>query len=600
MPDSKSLHVDADILIVDDNAVNVELLISLLEDEGYQQLQGLTDPAEAIAQVKRKPPDLILLDIRMPKMSGFDVMTELNRQLGEQAPAVIVLTAQIDDETRYKALECGAQDFLTKPFDAVEVLKRIHNTLNLQRLMTRRSEKANELEALVSQRTVQLKKLSTSDPVTGLPNRRALMSHLDTCLSEQDAFAVFFIQFEDIQDFAGLHGYLLADQLMLQMAVNSKNLALSLNGYLAVWNYDQWVMVCDNVQHYNQAEAIANQLLSFLSQPIAIDGMNVKLTLRIGACGSQEGLISAEQLLRQAALALPNNIGQWRCFEASIEKALQRKLGLRDALRAAIEKDELYLMYQPKVDLQDKRICGVEALLRWESQEFGRVSPAEFIPIAEASGEIIKLGDWVIEQALADLVIWREQHRVSQDFSIAINVASEQLMQLGFAQSLINKLEKARIPASVIEIEVTESGLMRDMELALTQLVALQEAGFSVAIDDFGTGYSSLAYLKKLPISVLKVDRAFIMDLHTNTQDQNLARTVIDMARHFNFKTVAEGVELPEQLTILQHMGCHLIQGFLFSPPLKGQALMALLEPVIMEKMMAPLHIQGDDHESAH
>ena len=592
MADIKPIHADAEILVVDDNSVNVELLISLLEDEGYHHLVGFTDPRQAIDRVINQVPDLILLDIRMPNISGFDVMTELKRNLGDQAPAVIVLTAQIDDETRYKALECGAQDFLTKPFDSVEVLKRIHNTLNLQRLMTSRSERAKELEALVSQRTAQLKHLSTSDPVTHLPNRRALMSYLDDRLSMATPLAVFFIQFDDIQEISSLHGYSLVDQLMLDMAKKSQTLKLSPRDYLAVWNYDQWVMVCE-VQNYQQADTVAQHLLKVLSQNTSIDGVSFNLEIRIGACGNQEKPLSGAQLLRQASLALPTEARQWRCFDAEIEKVFQRKIGIRNALRRAVDKNELYLMYQPKVDLLQKSISGVEALLRWESPEFGRVSPAEFIPIAEESGEIINLGEWVLDQAINDLNSWREQKHVADHFSMAINIASEQLMQPGFALSLINKVKHLNVPAQLIELEVTESGLMRDMELALTQLSLLRESGFSIAIDDFGTGYSSLAYLKKLPISVLKVDRAFVMDIHTNDQDQNLARTVIDMARHFNFKTVAEGVETPEQLVILQQMGCHLIQGFLFSPPLKSQALMKLLEPVMLKKIMTPFSSLG-------
>ena len=594
MTDNDNLvHNDADILIVDDKLVNVELLISLLEDEGYHQLQGFTDPSEAIQRIKTQIPDLVLLDIRMPNISGFEVMTELKQSLGDEAPAVIVLTAQIDDETRYRALECGAQDFLTKPFDSVEALKRIHNTLNLQRLLTSRSEKANELEVLVNQRTAQLKELSNSDPVTNLPNRRALISHLDERLSKANPLVAFFLQFDDVQELSSLHGYSIVDHFMREKAKKSRSLTLSSHEYLAVWNYDQWVVICD-VQSYQHAEKIAHNLLQFFSETITIDGVNINLSVRIGACGNREKPFSSVQLLRQASLALPNEIGQWRCFDATIEKALQRKIGLRDALRSAAENSELHLMYQPKINLERRSIIGAEALLRWESAVFGRVSPGEFIPIAEVSGAIIQLGEWVIDQAISDLKQWREQNLVSEDFSIAINVASEQIMQPSFAQSLIHKIQQVNIPAKVIELEVTESGLMSDMELALTQLLILRDAGFSIAIDDFGTGYSSLAYLKKLPISVLKVDQAFVRDLHINSQDQKLARTVIDMAHHFSFKTVAEGVETLEQLDILHKMGCDIVQGFLFSPPLKSQNLMSLIGPSMINKMMAPLSLLDD------
>lgn len=284
-----------------------------------------------------------------------------------------------------------------------------------------------------------------------------------------------------------------------------------------------------------------------------------------------------DQLIRMAALALPSQTGCWQGYDDQLEQRLQRKIGLRNALRSALEQNELHLMYQPKVDIRRKRITGAEALLRWDSPDYGRISPAEFIPLAEAGGDIVPVGAWVIEGAVAALVRWRRLEQVDDDFSVAVNVASLQLAQPNFARWLMDRVSAAGLPPRCLEIEVTESGLMQDMELALRQLEALHRAGFRVAIDDFGTGYSSLAYLRKLPISVLKIDRAFTRELETNIQDQKLTETVIAMAGHFGFSTVAEGVEHEAQFTRLQAMGCDQVQGFMFAPPLKEDRLLELI-----------------------
>jgi EAL domain-containing protein (putative c-di-GMP-specific phosphodiesterase class I) len=233
----------------------------------------------------------------------------------------------------------------------------------------------------------------------------------------------------------------------------------------------------------------------------------------------------------------------------------------------------MFLVYQPKVDLRSGRVVGAEALLRWVHPELGFVSPAEFIPLAEASGEILRLGDWVLDRTIRQLESWFASDSLPRDFSLAVNVATLQLMQPDFAERLLARLQRSALPPGAVEVEVTESGLMQDVELARRQLQALASEGIRIAIDDFGTGYSSLAYLKTLPVSVLKIDRAFVNDIDNNLQDLRLAETVVQMARNFGFTTVAEGVERAEHTGRLLEIGCQLAQGYWYSPPLRAEAL---------------------------
>lgn len=571
-----SLFSTADILVVDDNPVNVELLMDLLEDEGYITVEGMTDPLQVEARIHSKRPDLILLDIRMPKLNGLELLERLNTTWGEQVPAVIVLTAQIDEETRHQALQLGAQDFLTKPFNHIEVLQRIHNTLQLQRLLNERSEKANLLETLVTERTRELKILSRQDPLTGLANRQVILETIEQLRSDTADVLTFFIALEGLDDIGRLHGYDIMDQALCALSTHIQQLTDLPIRLLGVWSTDQWVVLCSAEATQNQAESIAVRLLEALQAPLYLRQLCVSVRARIGvSCASLKR--SPEQVVRTAAVALPADDSQWQSYNQDLEENLQRISQLSDALYVAIENNELHLLYQPKVDVRSGAVKGVEALLRWDSPDFGRVSPVEFIPIAEAKGYIITIGKWVALQAIDALVRWREQQAVGEHFTVAINVASAQLMQPDFADWLITATEQAGLPAYSLEIEVTESGLMHDMQLAMQQLERLAAAGFGIAIDDFGTGYSSLAYLKVLPVSVIKIDRAFISEMHINTQDQRLTHTVIDMARNFQFATVAEGVEELEQFKLLQAMGCDLIQGYLFAPPLKEQMMLQLV-----------------------
>lgn len=338
---------------------------------------------------------------------------------------------------------------------------------------------------------------------------------------------------------------------------------------LGVWNSSKWLLISQQPIEEDAAAAQARSILRCISQPFAIDQVQVHLDARIGISHSGMPHQSAEHLLRLASLALPDSSSGWRLYHASIEDDLQRRIRLHEALRVALDRQQFFLVYQPKIDLCSGKVIGAEALLRWVHPELGFISPVDFIPMAEASGEILRIGDWVIDQAVRQLEAWLAAGQVIPSFRLAVNVSVQQLTQPDFARKLLKRLLDSRLPAGALEVEVTESGLMENVELAREQLKLLARHRVSVAIDDFGTGHSSLAYLKTLPVSVLKIDRAFVSNMDTEPQDQRLAETVIDMARNFGCITVAEGVEKPEQAAMLQGMGCEMAQGYWYSPPLK-------------------------------
>ena len=571
MPKIPLVYKDADILVLDDNPINVELLVQLLEDYGYRGVRGETDPRRLDDLLKAGMPDLLLLDIRMPHINGYQVLERLKTHWKNLAPPVIVLSAQTDPDTRLQALNLGARDFLPKPFDRFEVLQRIHNTLELHFLLRERSSRAELLEELVTQRTADLHRLSLTDPLTERPNRRGLLE----LLQQGREAVVYFIVLEGMDDIARVHGYGVAEALSRAVGERLQQLPGSQRRQLGVWGGNEWLLLeFDGISEQDIARR-ANKLVTAGSQAFEVEHLLLYLKVRIGVSHSNFTHQSPEHLVRLASMALPTEHNCWQCYQPLLEQELLALNRRRQALHAAIDNQELFLVYQPKVNLHSGRVIGAEALLRWIHPELGFVSPVDFIPIAEASGDILRLGDWVIDTVIRQLECWLEQELVAADFKVAVNVAALQLMQPGFADQLITRLQQSRLPQGALEVEVTESGLMQNMELALSQLQQLAEQGISIAIDDFGTGYSSLAYLKLMPVTVLKIDRAFIDEMDTECQDRRLVETVINMARNLGCVTVAEGVERVEHIDLLKTMGCILVQGYWYSPPLKPAAFIA-------------------------
>ncbi|MBV2135004.1 EAL domain-containing protein [Pseudomonas sp. MAP12] len=567
MPVTANGYRDARILVLDDNPNNVELLLDLLDEHGYGNVRGLCEPRQLAALLEQGLPDLLLLDIRMPHLSGLQVLDQLRTRWGEQAPPVIVLSAQTDLETRLEALARGARDFVGKPFDQQEVLQRIHNTLEVHFLLRERSDQALLLGHLVDERTAEIQRLSFQDPVTALPNRPALLASLAQAAARGQALTLCHLALDGLDEVARLHGTRSSETLARHLRERLRQ-QLGSEASIAVWSSHEWVIhqpLLDDAELARRCRLI----LDCAGAAFSFEHLLIRLGARLGVSHSHMPHDDADHLVRLAALAVPEERDQWRLYQASLEAELQQRTRCRQALHEALARDQLFLVYQPKIDLRNGRVLGAEALLRWVHPELGFVSPAEFIPMAEASGDILPIGDWVIDRAIHQLEAWRDTGEVAADFSLAVNVAPLQLMQDDFATRLLERLSASTLPLGALEIEVTETGLVQDVQLARHQLQRLAEHGLSIAIDDFGTGHSSLAYLKTLPVSVLKIDRTFVSQMDTDPQDQRLAETVIDMARNFGCITVAEGVEKPEQAEMLQAMGCELAQGYWYSPPLK-------------------------------
>lgn len=562
---------DKRILGVDDHVANIDLMVDLLDEHGFTEVTGLEDARRVVEQCRALSPDLLLLDIRMPHMDGYAVIDALHRELGEATPPIIVLTAQIDDETRQRALALGVRDFLTKPFKHDEVIQRIENALRVEQRYEQRDDEAQALERLVEARTHELEVQSRTDSVTGLINRRGILQRLTAMQSAGGPVGVIFITVGGLDEVALLHCHTTADQLIERLAA-IMGASHDARAALGRWGGNEFVLLTPEADPAS-LEHTAHQLHACVADDIAVGDLLLPVTLRMGMSVASESM-DPNRLVQMAALAIPplSHRIRTRMYDAGIEAAERHRLTLQQALRGAHERGEMHLAFQPKIRLSDGRIIGAEALLRWIRPDDGPVSPGVFIPMAEASGEILAIGDWVIDQAIEYATRWRTHAWAEGAFDLALNVAARQLAQPRFAARLIARLQTAGLPTDRISLEITESGLMEDLSHARAQLQQLDAHGVNVAIDDFGTGHSSLAYLRDLRFSTLKIDRAFVMELPENAVDRELAETITGLAHGFGCHVVAEGVETAAQAEYLQTIGCETAQGFLYARPMDAAA----------------------------
>ena len=562
------------VLVVDDNAANAELLLDLLDDHGFTNVHGISDPRQVLAHCVKYKPDLLLLDIRTPFLNGYAIIDQLQQHFLHQMPPTIVLTAQIDDETRHRVLNMGVRDFITKPFLHEEVLQRIRNTLTLEHRYQVRDQQAETLERMVAKRTQQLDHQSRTDPITQLPNRRGLMQTLREASIGNSPTGLLFIVLDHLDEAVRLHGYGIADQLVRHISQTLYS-QLDSGSVLGLWGGSELLAITQCTDQPT-LERLAAQLLGSFEQDQALDDLLIPLNARIGISWTTE-FFNIERLVHMAALALPqkNSPQRIQSYNATLEAQQRHRLNLQQAIRGATQRGEMSLVFQPKISLTTQEIIGAEALLRWHHPELGHISPGDFIPLAEASGDILAIGDWVLEETMRHIVAWRRQGILNDCFHIAVNVAARQLTRKDFAQKLLDRLATYGIPERFFALEVTESGLLSDMHNARIQLAHLAKMNVAVAIDDFGTGYSSLAYIQTLPFSTLKIDRAFVMDIDKSPVDRQLANMITQLAHAVGCDVVAEGIETASQAAYLHSIGCEAAQGYYYARPLPADDFVA-------------------------
>lgn len=429
----------------------------------------------------------------------------------------------------------------------------------------------------------RITRLSRYDTLTGLPNREMFLSLLNSALDgarrQRGMLGVFCVGLDDFKSINDQYGFSAGDQLLqitAERLMSNERDNLINAGRLGA---DQFVVIQGNISETYQAAAMADWLRHEISRPVSVGGTEFSVTATIGIAIYPDDALQSDKLLQKSeqsmTLAKSDGRNHFQFYVASVDQAIRDRKHLERDLDLALANHQLHLLYQPQVDMESRRVTGVEALLRWKHPERGYISPDEFIPLAELNHSVIDIGHWVLDEACRQAKAWMDEGHALR---MSVNLSPVQLRQDNIVEVVMGLLRQHDLPPSRLELEVTETSFMQNLDDAIGKLSRLRDEGVRIAVDDFGTGYSSLTYLKRLPVHHLKIDKQFIRDLLANEEDTQIANTIIDLGKSLNLEVIAEGVETEEQSLYLIHRGCHMAQGFHFSKPVDTKAVMAFMK----------------------
>jgi diguanylate cyclase (GGDEF)-like protein len=590
------------ILIIEDETAIRELISELLFLEDFEVVEA-ANGKEGIAIAQSVLPDLIICDVMMPEIDGHGVLQALQKNPQTVSIPFIFLTAKgTRQDVRY-AMNLGADDYLIKPFANDELLEVIQIRLRKKEIINQQY-----IEKLAENKE-KINHLLYHDVLTNLPNQLSLRENFETLIaphknksnnpsSDAENSADFygicliilsFERFSRINDHLGYEG---GNQL-LKEAVERIQATVGQLGAITRLNSNEFVIVLtpselSNLPSNPSATNLKNNSIHFskilvdaFSSPFFTHTQEIICPIILGIALYPLHGNNLDQLLqcaRKAKDSIKNQGGNlYQLYHPSLEKKTSvNLLDLERDLRHALERNEFVVYYQPQINAQTRKIVCAEALVRWDHPEKGRISPYIFIPIAEATGLIQGIGEWVLEKSCEQLKSW---HKLGLDsIRIAVNLSARQFNQANLGQWLADLFQRHQIDPNKIELELTESTLVDDIPRSIEQLHQLKSVGIKVAMDDFGTGYSSLSYLQQFPFDILKIDQCFIQKINQNPKNAAIAQAIITMAHQLNLRVVAEGVETTEELTFVHENNCDEIQGYLFSEPITSEEFTQLLQ----------------------
>lgn len=434
---------------------------------------------------------------------------------------------------------------------------------------------------------MRLEHLAMHDSLTGLPNRRYMLKMIsDQILPEgvpPPQIAVLYFDLDFFKSVNDTHGHDMGDRCLIEVARRIQA-ELPLDDIVSRFGGDEFVILTH--ASVEDARERAGRLLQALAQPIVVDDIVVKLHGSIGIASLLPTHRTPSALIRDADAAMYQAKERGRnrieAFNAALQVSATRRAQMDVALRFALERNELTLVYQPQVTLADGRLCGFELLMRWNSPQYGEIKPDDFIPIAERSGMVVPIGLWALEQACVQLKKWHQDYPRQTPVTLGVNVSMRQLVHSSFIGEVAQILIRTGVAPECIELELTESSAMANPQQTIENLSKLKSLGLRLALDDFGTGYSSLAYLQRLPIDVLKIDRAFARGLGRDNNDAGIVQMILTLAQLLDLETIAEGVETAEQVAVLRRLGCRMGQGYFFSagvPAAQAEHMLAANRP---------------------
>jgi len=555
------------LLLVEDNPGDAVLVREMLRSalaEGFEFAHAAR-LSEGIDHLSGGGTACVLLDLSLPDADGLEAVTRV--QAAAPDVPIVVLTGLDDERLALNAVQEGAQDYLIKG--------RVDDHLISRSIRYAIERKRAEVE---------LAHQALHDPLTGLPNRALFLDRLELALARvqrrPSAVAVLFLDLDRFKVINDSLGHETGDRLLVDLAARLQAV-LRPGDTVARFGGDEFTILCDDIDGERDAIVIAERVGEAVAAPFVIEESEAFLTASVGIAMAEGVETRPEALIRDADAAMyrakEKGKSRYELFDEVMRARAVERLQVENALHRAIERGELRVHYQPMVELASGLVVGIEALVRWQHPERGLLQPGQFVPLAEETGQVAELGEWVLREACAQHRRWCEEHPEASELRLSVNLSARQLQQPDLVADVVSALRDTEMDAAKRCLEITESVVVQETDAAIQGLEALREQGVLIAIDDFGTGYSSLRLLKGVPADQLKIDRSFVAGLGTDPQDTPIVRTVISLAEALGLDAVAEGVETSEQLAELRQAGCRFAQGFHFARPAAAERISALL-----------------------
>ena len=575
MNSDNQTHVAATVLVVDDDPGARLLVGSALEVAGFRVITA-ADGVSAMEEFHAHPADCVVLDVVMPGMSGFDVCRALRAMPSSRHVPILMQTSLDDMQSVQRAYNAGATDFSSKGINPMLLAERV-------KFLVRAKETQDQLR----ESEARVRYLAYYDPLTGLPNRQRLLQILEQQVEwanpRHRGLAVLMIDVDNFSRINDTQGQAVGDSLLKEIAhrlqlclrdterASQEESADEITDWVARTGGDEFALALPGVSTTDSVQAVAQRVQSALARPFVFAQQEIPLSATIGVSMFPGDASTAEALIKNADAAMHHGKkaghGRLEFFKKSISTRAAKHLSMEADLRKALERSEFTLHYQPRLGVEGMRVEAVEALLRWWHPQRGFVSPDEFIPLAEQSGLIVEIGDWVLREACAQARRWRDAG--AHAWQVAVNVSGVQFRDGSLVERVSRAIDAAGIAPRMIELEFTEGALIEYSAVVSKAVKALKELGVATALDDFGTGYSSLSYLRHFPIDTLKIDRVFVRDIVSKSGgNAPLVDAIIAMAKSLGLDTVAEGVETEAQWHYLKSRHANQVQGFLFCRPL--------------------------------
>lgn len=559
------------ILVIDDEPDNFDVVEMLLSDQGYQFYYA-TNGEAAIGSLGLFQPNVILLDVMMPGMDGIEVCRRIKAMPRWESIPIIMVTALTTKTDLARCLLAGADDFISKPVNRLELTARVRSMLRIHQQYQQLATFNARLETMVQQRTAELQTIILQDALTQLSTRASLVQRLAQLIQvKSSSFALVYLDCDQFKLVNGSFGHAVGDQLLVAIAQRLQQL-LRTTDMLARIGADEFCFLLHPIDSQTDLEQLIATILQSFTAPFSVANCEIFLTACLGIALSNPDYQNPEEPLQDADTAMYQaklrGKGSYQIFDRQMHLAMLNRLMLENALQRALEQQQIITYYQPIIDLQTQKLVGFEALVRWQHPVNGLIPPGEFIPSMETTGLIVPVGMAVLKQAAEQLQRWHQQGWT--ELSMSVNLSVRQFSCPTLLADIDQILAETGVNPGLLKLEITESAIMDNAEMAIDLTQNLRSRSIQISIDDFGTGYSSLGYLHRFPIDNLKIDRSFVSQIQSENSNYPVVNTIVALSQQLGLSVVAEGIETVQQLEWLKQLGCQFGQGYLFSRPLSA------------------------------